>query len=267
MQLPREPREPQGNSPDSLIVYSAHKMGKSTLFAGLTTEFAPGSSIILSTELGGYKHLRATVEECLNYRKFEDTVKEITVINQEHPGTFKYVLIDSITKLDEWSEVRGTLNYMNTTQGKKFNRVKETGAIITPDDPNFMTVHELAQGYGYRHSRAVMTNLWDLMIGMGAIIVMAGHVKDKYSADTMGQQINLKQLDLTGKLSSIYPRRADAIAMFKREGKEGYLSFKRSKTDYDSGSRLPHLQDKIKISELQEDEKTVKTFWENIFID
>ena len=44
---------------------------------------------------------------------------------------FDYVIIDTLSEVNEWSEWSGTYKYMNSVQGKSFNRVKIKMEILS----------------------------------------------------------------------------------------------------------------------------------------
>lgn len=257
--LQKTPRKPLSVNPQVLLVYSIPKLGKSTVVAGLTTQFAPGKSIILSNEKGGYDFLEAAVEEVYNPFRFEELVDEIS----KDPD-IQYVAIDTVTTLDDWSEYVGTFNYMRKPQGKSFNVNPSTGQRYSKDDPQFDTVHSIAQGFGYRYSRDVMVDWFEKLRGTGKTIILIAHVKDKFITSKTGEVIQSIDINLTGKVKDIYCARADAIGMLVAEEDKRYLSFQSKDDSKYMGSRASHLSGKILISEKTD--KGITTYWQNIFI-
>lgn len=94
--LNKTPRKPVSVNPQVILIYSIPKLGKSTIMAALTTEFAPGKSIIISNERGGYDWLTAAVEDCYNPYRFNELITEISADDE-----IKYVVIDTVTTLDK----------------------------------------------------------------------------------------------------------------------------------------------------------------------
>lgn len=258
--LNKTPRKPVSVNPQVLLIYSIPKAGKSTIIAGLTTEFAKGESLIISNERGGYDWLEAAVEECYNPYRFDELITEIS-----EDKDIKYVAIDTITTLDEWSEYVGTFNYMRKPQGSRFNVDTSTGQRFKKDNPQFMTVHEIPQGYGYKHSRDVMVDWFEKLRATGKTIILVAHVKDKFITSKTGDVVQSIDINLTGKVKDIYCAKSDAIGMLVAEDEKRYLSFQSKDDSKYMGSRASHLHGRILISERSEN-GMVKTYWNNIFI-
>lgn len=260
MELPTKPRKAKRINPGVTLLYSTPKLGKSTICADLTTSFAPGKSIILSTEEGGYDYVDANVLEVYTPPSFEEALTAL-----ENDDTFEYVIIDTVTKQDEWSEVVGTYRYMRRPQGKKFNRVVEGGAakVLTHKDDQFETVHEIPQGYGYRYSREVMNDWFERLRATGKTIILVAHVKDKFITSSQGDTVQSIDINLTGKVKDIYCAKADAICMLVADGDKRYLNFMAKDDSKYMGSRASHLEDKILISEKTDN--GIKTYWDKVF--
>ena len=271
IKLPISPRKAKSVNPQSLAVIAPHKTGKTTIMAGLTTEFALGESIVLNLEPTGYDFVDATVIDIKSYKHLIATLDAIKAANTEK-FTYKYVIIDNVTKIDEWAEVRGTLNYMNSVQGKKFNREGDipNGKKIMPSNPKFNSVHSVGEGFGYRWSRQVMVDLFDNYFSkIAPHVILVGHTKDKVKTNKLGETVDTSTIALTGRLAEIYARRVDSICQMVREGTKGYLSFKSledSDDNTETGSRSKHLHGRILISEFDKENNEVNTFWNNIFI-
>lgn len=84
--------------------------------------------------------------------------------------------------------------------------------------------------------------------------------------DKNGSEFNALDLDLTGKLKRITSSQSDAIGYLFRKGNKNILSFKTT-DEISCGARPEHLRNKeVVLSELN-DEETLTTFWENVYID
>lgn len=262
MELVTEVRKPKFVNPRVSIIYSVPKAGKTTIIAQLPNH------LILELEPGGADYVSARVQEINRAKDFTDTLDTII---KSPTKVCDFLVVDTITKLDEWSEIVGTYNYMKKPQGKKFNRVGEveTGAIIPHTDVKFETVHSLGQGFGYQHSRSVMTEWYDKLMEIIALdkvtyIILLAHVKDKLVESRNGDSVESIDINLTGKVKSIYASRVDAIGHFYREEGKGYLSFN-NEYKVVCGGRCPHLDGSILVSEKMPD-KSIKTYWENIYL-
>lgn len=80
-----------------------------------------------------------------------------------------------------------------------------------------------------------------------------------------GLEVRIKSLTITKlKVKSIFASRVDAIGHFYREEGKGYISYN-NEYKVVCGGRCPHLDGSMLISEKQSD-KSIKTYWENIYL-
>jgi len=160
----------------------------------------------------------------------------------------------------------GTYNYMDKPQGKRLNREGEVigGKVISHTDNRFVTVHELPNGNGYQYSRTQMVFWYNRLSLLAPHVIFLAHVKDKYiEASATGEVVESIEINLTGKVKSIIASRVDAIGYLYRQDNQAILNFK-NENSITCGSRCPHLNDKIVISEKQNDGSIV-TYWNRIF--
>lgn len=246
--------------PSTLLIYGAPKQGKTTICSKLTTDFVKeGDALIISNEVNGAEFNSSVREYVSGPTEFEKTVKEAIKMREEGNG-YKFIIYDTITRLDEWSEIVGTYRYMRTSQGKNFNKG------LTHDNPKFESVHTLPNGSGYMHSRNTMKIWYDLMIKSAPHVIFIAHLKDKFISSKSGDTVTEREINLTGKVKDTWAAKVDALAYFSRKNKEGFLNFKQGNTSKLTGGRCNHLTDSIKISEYILEEEKVKTFWEEVFI-
>lgn len=255
-------RKPKSINPGIQIIYSVPKAGKTTILSALEDH------LILELEPGGADYVECRVQEIYKASEFNEVLE---AIKKSPTKVCRYLGIDTITKLDEWSEIVGTYSYMNKSQGKKFNRIggTESGEIIYHTDSKFETVHSLGQGYGYQHSRQVMTDWYDKfqeLISLGKVdhIILLAHVKDKLVESRNGDSVETIDINLTGKVKSIFASRVDAIGHFYREEGKGYISYN-NEYKIVCGGRCPHLDGSMLVSEKMPD-KSVKVDWSSIYI-
>lgn len=263
IELVTEIRKPKFVNPRIQIIYSVPKAGKTTIISKLPNH------LVLELEPGGGDYIEGRVQDINKPSDFDIVLNQIANSPEK---VCDYLIIDTVTKLDEWSEIVGTYNYMRKPQGKKFNREGEdpNGKVIYHTDKRFETVHEIGQGYGYQYSRSVMTDWYDTfleLIDLGKVtyIILLAHVKDKLVEARNGDSVEQIDINLTGKVKSIYASRADAIGHFYREDGKGYISYN-NEYKIVCGGRCPHLNGSILISEKQPD-SSIKTFWNNIYLD
>ena len=72
---------------------------------------------------------------------------------KENPGMYDYIIIDSLTVLDNWSDIAGTYKFMNTPLGKNFNKDSRTGQVFSHNDPEWKSVTSIGDGNGWRWPR------------------------------------------------------------------------------------------------------------------
>jgi len=190
-------RKPISTNPHTMLIYSSAKVGKTTIVAQLE------NSLLIEHEPHGADFVEANVIEINKPSELLDLFKLI----KEQGKPYKYIIIDTITKWDEWSELSGTLEYMAKPQGKKFNRKGNisTGAVISSSSKNFETVHEIPNGFGYRYSRQVMLDWYDMITLLADHIIFLAHIKDKMiESRKSGDTVEAIDISLTGKVKTIY---------------------------------------------------------------
>ena len=250
-------------NPRTMLVYTKPKLGKTTIMTGLKNH------LIIDTE-DGSDFVDGHIAKVHNFDELRLVAGEIYVkgfnpVTKIYTPPYDYIIIDTLTRIDEWSEIEGTFKYMDKPQGKSFNRiggVKGGTKILDPNDPNFETVHEIGQGFGYKYSRDTVVNTFMSINTLAPHVIYNCHVKDKYvGSNTSGAEIITREINLTGKLKDIIASKVDTIAYGYREKNEFYLNF----AD-DTGSRSPHLSGrKIKVSEKVAD-GSIKFFWDEIYL-
>ena len=105
----------------------------------------------------------------------------------------------------------------------------------------------------------------------GINLILVGHLKDK-SISEGGTELVVKNLDLSGKISTILSAKSDAIAYLYRDTETGDLMANFG--DMNSvltGARMPHLAGKtIQLAERKMNEDTneweIVTHWDRIFV-
>ena len=105
----------------------------------------------------------------------------------------------------------------------------------------------------------------------GINLILVGHLKDK-SISEGGTELVVKNLDLSGKISTILSAKSDAIAYLYRGTETGDLMANFG--DMNSvltGARMPHLAGKtIQLAERKMNEETneweIVTHWDRIFV-
>lgn len=249
-ELPTQLTEPEVNM-QSCILFGLPKCGKTTLLSKLP------NCLIIDTENGTNK-VKALVKKVpdevgpVGKMKWLDEFADY-LIAQGKP--YDYVAIDTFTEINDWAEWSGTFRYMNSTQGKKFNR-DDSGNMLKPSSDDYESVHTLGQGFGYRWSREDTLKLFNKYMKVAKkCVFFVCHVEEKYIGTRESTDVVVpKQLALTGKLRDILPRKVDAIGYVYNEDGEIMINFTGNE-DRVGGNRCEHLKG-----------YNGKAEWEKIFI-
>lgn len=243
--IPEAPHEPEINA-NTMILFGKEKCGKTTALAQLE------NAIIVDTESGSKKvkalallppEDRGPVGKMAWLKKVGEKLSSME-------KKYDYVVLDTLTEVNDWAEWSGTYRYMNTSQGKSFNRVKDEkgfpvkgGAFLDPTSDDYLSVHTLPDGNGYKWSREEVLNIFHLFQkAANKCVIFVCHVEDKFVGNKeAGDTVIPKQLALTGKLRDILPRKVDAIGyVYSNEGKIS-VNFK-SSDERTGGTRASHLR-------------------------
>lgn len=157
----REIIEPTVNQPRTLLIMSTPKQGKSTIIGELTRVFAPGQAQAISIgQENNFNIVRANYEHFNRLNEFESYLDDLI---KDQP--FKYVAFDSLSVINQWAELYGTITYMSSPMGRNFNlkaRMTNSGAkgpgysrsnsklYFLPGNEHFKSVHTLPDGAGER---------------------------------------------------------------------------------------------------------------------
>jgi len=232
MQLPKKRIKASRKSPKNMIIYGPPKIGKTTILSQLE------NCLIIDLE-DGSDMVDALKVKVNNLSMLSAIGKEI--IKENKP--YKYVAIDTVSKLEEWCETEGKRIYMQTPMGKNFEQ-KNPGASVL----------SLPNGAGYLYLRIAFKQWIDRLNTLADHIILVGHLKDKM-LEKKGKEVSVKDLDLTGKIKQITCANADAIGYIYRENDITMISFN-SLEDTVAGSRCAHLKG-----------QTMPLEWNKIFID
>lgn len=269
--LPKVKSKPAAISPKTMLLYSVPKGGKTTALSLLD------DCLILDTE-DGTDYLEALAVKATTPKEFEALCREIFAAGWDkdtktYTPPYKYIAVDTMSRLDEWSEDAGTERYMDSVQGKKFNRYDATvtadqskwGHVIPKNDPNWQTVHEIGQGFGYRYSREYMLDWYDKLCKLAPRVIFVCHVKDKFVADKKGEAVQTKDIALTGKVKDILCSKVDTIGYLSKKGNKVFITFGED-ADTVSGTRCQHLSGKTVCVTEKIDDKII-SHWDDIYID
>ena len=249
-----------------LVVISIPKMGKGSIFGDFTKK---NKALILDLEKGGYEHIEARKlstyisQETTRLEAYQNYIKYRKAL-LEQKGKYEYLLIDGLTDLDDLSDIGGTMAFMNTIIGKKFNRKAGTEDKLEYGDPEWKSVLTLPDGNGYQHTRKWFLDQIEYFRQISPYRIYAAHVADKYIKDNGKEEVVGAEIILTGKLKVIFASKVTALAKLIADGNERYLNFDVMNDSIIAGSRAPHLEGKILISKKEKDGK-INTYWDKIY--
>jgi len=232
MELPVKKVKAVRKSPKRMVIYGPPKIGKTTAVSTLD------NCLIIDLEEGS-DMIDALKVKVNNFTELAELGKEI--IKQKNP--YKYIAIDTVTKLEEWCEAEGKNIYRKTPMGKNFDSKNEGLSVLS-----------LPNGGGYLYLRMAYKKWIERLNKLADHIILIGHLKDKM-LEKKGKEVSSKDLDLTGKIKQITCVNADAIGYIYREDGNTMISFD-SKDEIAAGSRCEHLKG-----------KTMPLEWSEIFID
>lgn len=262
-------------NPKRLIIYGKPKCGKTTLVSQLD------DTLILNMESGGTDHLSNIMnvniiglmppkepKEKLQERHSQNNLYLIEVINEikkikKETGAYPYkrVVIDTVTQLEEWCEDFATMKYMQSVQGKGFNR--EHGKVLPKN--KWASVLTLPQGAGYLWLRLAFSDWMNMIDEIAPDIILIAHLKEKLT-NKAGKETTSNDLYLTGRICQILAASSDAIGYVFRKKNNTFINFKSN--DDTCGSRCGHLKgQEILLMEEDNDYNIIESHWDKIYLD
>lgn len=228
--LPTAPLEPLTQNPSRLILYGPPKVGKTTFAAELK------NNLIIDLEKGA-RSIKALKYEVNSLQELGLLGKAI----KEQGKPYKYLTIDTASKLEDWCEWAATDDYMRSIVGKNFNK-DENGNLL--DRRLWESVLSLSNGGGYLWLRLSFSRWIDSLSTLADHIILMVHLKDKV-IEKQGKEVSAKDIDLTGRIKAITCASADAIGYMYRKETDGASELRinfNSREDVICGARPAHLK-------------------------
>lgn len=241
IKLPTQKSEVLTQNPKNLIIFGLPKAGKTTLLSMLP------KCLIIDLE-DGTDYVSAYVLKAKTYQDLFTIAKEL----KQNPEQFDFVALDTITALEDIALPYANMLYRNTTMGVNW-------------DPN-TSVLKLPNGAGYAYLREAVQAIIGWFEQVADNVILVGHVKDKVLNEA-ATELNVKDLDMTGKIGRILSASSDAICYIYRDSEEGTLNanFGDDKSVL-TGARMPHLSGKtIVLSKRDPETGKIDAYWENIY--
>ena len=267
LELPTTITKPTLTAPRDLVILGIPKIGKGTILGDFTTTY---NALVLDLECGGYEYIPARKistydnDGMTEWESFQNYIKYRNALIAQK-GKYDYLIVDGLSDLDSLSVIGGTLVYMDSTIGKKFNRRNNgLGEKIPWGDPEWKPVTSLPDGNGYQHTRKWFIDQINLFKQIAPYRLYAAHLADKFIKDDGKEDVIGSEISLTGKLKTIFASKVTALCKIVADGDKRYLNFDVQNESIVAGSRSPLLKGKILISEKTED-GAVKTYWDKIY--
>jgi hypothetical protein len=261
--LPTGKSKPTRRDPRVTILYSAPKMGKTTLVSTLPNnmnlDFEGGTQYLdsLSMHIIGITpppnetDEQFTARMTLEVPQYYLTEAGGAIMQAGRP--FDFVTVDTVTKMEDMVLPLAAEKYRATPMGKGF----------AGDD-----VRVLPKGSGYLYLRLAFMELIEKIKKLSDNVILVGHLRDSV-IEKAGKEVDAKDLDLTGKLKQILCADADAIGYIHR-GKDSELLINFKSSDQIlCGSRCDHLRGRdIKIADYDEETNELTNIdWSLVFPD
>ena len=244
--------------PDTLLFSAKPKIGKTTQISKLP------KNLIISLEYNGTDFLSKEIEtldcsailsvckqdiedlltknvktKCLDIASIPEPHNRIKALNLilraliSLNKPYDYVSIDTITQADIDAEWAGTELYMDSLQGKVFNREQVLGQPSTKwprlsyGHPDYESVISGVGQNGWRWSRTVMVDLLNLSRQAANICtIYVSHLRDKMLSKPDKGEVYIKDIALSGAVADIYSRGVSAVGSVYREDDKLMISFK-----------------------------------------
>lgn len=241
MILPDKKQEASKINPESILIYSHPKCGKTRLLSELE------NCLIVDFEKGSdfYDSMSVKIESL-------DDLKELITALKENPTKYKYIALDTITSVLDKVGNELAIELHNKEKMNANNQISLSFDI---------TQLEYGRGYGYQ--RKAIQSIIRTFSNFCETIIVLGHTADKAATTSM---VSATDVSLPGKLKNIICLKMDAIGFLHRKfSGQNYLSFIHS-DEVLGGTRAKHLNNKeFLISEMKENDE-LETHWDKIFI-
>jgi hypothetical protein len=239
IELPKTKIPAKTQDPKYLILFGLPKVGKTTVLSTLE------NNLILDFEQGT-TYIDALKIEISTLKDLKETIKAI----KDAGKPYKYITIDTITAVEEMAKPLAIKLYQDSPMfSTRYAEVKD--------------VTQLPNGSGWTFLRQAVETLIDLIASATDNIIICGHVKD--AALSEGATMNVKTLDLTGKISRILSAKSDAIGFVHRDENSNLCIQFGADGEVLTGARPKHLANQdIIVAERQED-GTFIPHWERIY--
>ena len=254
--LPTAPTKSKLINPSPLLVFGKPKIGKTTSIAALD------NCLVINLE-----DKVQTTDGMVVFAKDLQTLKMILTKIKKEGKPYKYIAIDTLTKLEEFCIPVAEQLYKKTPMGSTWEvKDPDTGKLLkTCGKYKYGSIVFLPNGSGYQYIRQAFQLITNLVEECAERIIYIAHVKDTNILKD-GIEFTSSDINLTGKNKQSISAAAQAIAYMTRIGNKNYLLFQPG-DDVLSGCKIKRLDGKeIMISEYDDDDNLI-THWDQVYID
>lgn len=237
--LPTTKIPAENQDPKYLIIFGLPKVGKTTILSTLE------NNLILDME-NGTTYVDALKVKINSLKDLNEVCKAIKEAN--YP--YKYITIDTITAVEEMAKPLALNLYQKSP-------------IYSDKYADVTDVTNLPSGQGYSWLRSAVEMIIDKIAACAPNIIICGHVKD--AALSEGATMNVKTLDLTGKISRILSAKSDAIGFVHRDENSNLCIQFGADGEILTGARPRHLANKDVIVAENNGDGTFTPHWERIY--
>lgn len=254
--LPSKPTKSKLVNPSPLLVFGKPKIGKTTAIAALE------NNLVINLE-----DKVQTADGMVMYAKDLNTLKAILNKIIEAGKPYKYLTIDTLTKLEEFCIPEAEKLYMGSPMGSSWIvRDPKTKEILKDKSLKYKykSILFLPNGSGYQWVRQAFQQLTNLIEKCADNIIYIAHVKEVNILKD-GLEFTSNDINLIGKNKQSISAAAQAIAYMTRVGNKNYLYFQPG-DDILTGCKIKRLDGKeIMISEY-DDQGNLITHWNQIYV-
>lgn len=253
LKLPVKSEKAKSKNPRKLFLFAHTKTGKtkaaSLLPNNLIIDLEDGSDFCD----GMFLNIKQIARD--NNISVLQAIKEVSNQLRESKQKYDYLTIDTASALEQYAEQLALILYKQSPMGRNYQG---------------STVLTLPNGAGYGWLREAFEELYKLFEGIATkALIILGHVKNS-SISKDGKELQVKDLNLVGKLKLIVSADVDAIGILSRNPKNAnqvMVSFKTEEMDVATGARPDHLkQTEFVLNEYDPATNEFTHHWDKIFI-
>lgn len=238
-------------NPVTLVLFGGTKQGKTTLVANLE------NNLIIDLE-GGTRYY-----ECLAI-----DVPKLAESNSESAWkTIKSIIVD----LKEYKKANGSNKYRFITldtAGVLEDMVMPYAVSLFKAEPrnkNYQgnNLRTVPNGAGWGYIREAFFNVLSMFQLYCDSLIIVAHTKAK-TINKGGQEMEVMDIDVSGKMSQMLAAKAEAIALVYRKDNKTMFSFKGEQLIV-SGARPEHLKEQEFIMCESDEDHQLTFYWDKVF--